>query len=97
MGRKAKIKKLRRAQKELDLIIDEGLETGRIAETEDGKLSFNDEETAESFFGLLFLHPDLMLEFIDQNPEFLPAIAEAAAQEEEEEEQEENTPSLSEF
>jgi hypothetical protein len=43
MGKQAKIKKLNRAKKVLERLIEEGLETGKLRETDDGKFYFNDE------------------------------------------------------
>lgn len=86
MGRNAKIKKLRRAEKELDRIIDEGLATGKVIETEEGDIRFKDQETADKFFSLLFLHPPLMLDFVQNNPEFLHLMLEAISEDDEEDE-----------
>lgn len=71
MGRKAKIKQTRRARKQLEQILEQGLETGKIAQDSDGNYKFKDEQAAADYFAVLLQNPELLVDFIADNPELL--------------------------
>jgi len=92
MGKQAKIKRVRRIRKELDAILEEGLETGKIIQDRDRNIQFEDEMLAQQYFMRIMSSPEIFSEFIEDNPDFLRRIIEGvkAAYEEEYEEDEEN-------
>lgn len=76
MGKQSKLKRVRRIRKEIEQIIEEGLETGKIIESDDENLQFQDEELFEQFFKLILSEPVIFDEFMDENPQVMSKIFE---------------------
>ena len=77
MGKQAKLKRVRRIRRELNAILQLGLETGNIIEDGEGNLKFQNEMLSQQFFLRLLSTPEIMYDFIEENPEFLEELIEA--------------------
>ena len=77
MGKQAKIKRVRRIRKEIEAIIEEGIETGKIIEDRDGNIQFDDEDVFEEFFKRILSEPEIFDEFMEENPEIVYKIIES--------------------
>ncbi len=85
MGRKAKMRQDRRAVSELDRLVQEGIESGKIEELANGELRFLEEKIARQVFNLLNHNEMLMFFFVENHFEsFMDLIQKIKTFEEEE-------------
>ena len=88
MGKQAKLKRVRRIRRELNAILELGLETGNIIEDREGNLKFQNKMLSQQFFLRLLSTPEILYELIEENPEFLEELIEAIKADDEEDDDE---------
>lgn len=74
MGQQSKLKHVRRMRKELDKILNLGLQTGNIIKDEEGDFVFKNEMLAKQVFLRLMSAPEILHEVIEKNPKFLQKL-----------------------